>query len=89
MNRRIGANLGLQLVIEGMKQLQETRVCSMHETLFSLLNDHQQVGIRTAAEHAAASVEIWAAFAKFGMGTGASSQGPAILGAVADSTVPK
>ncbi|MFF4448270.1 M36 family metallopeptidase [Streptomyces sp. NPDC001502] len=89
MNRRIGANLSLQLVIESMKGLPvNPSLLDGRDELLLTLDDLRDSGALPVPAHASAKRGIWAAFAAFGMGTGASSQGPSIFGAVADDSVP-
>ncbi|MFI5688233.1 M36 family metallopeptidase [Streptomyces sp. NPDC051636] len=89
MNRRIGANLGLQLVVESMKGLSANpSLLDGRDELLLTLNDLRADGTLSVAEHASAKKGIWASFAAFGMGIGASSQGPSLIGAVADNSVP-
>ncbi|MFG2339519.1 M36 family metallopeptidase [Streptomyces yangpuensis] len=89
MNRRIGANLSLQLVIESMKGLPANpSLLDGRDELLLTLDDLRDNGALTVAGHASAKTGIWAAFVAFGMGTGASSQGPSVFGAVADDSVP-
>ncbi|MFD9372600.1 M36 family metallopeptidase [Streptomyces sp. NPDC060020] len=89
MNRRIGANLGLQLVIESMKGLSANpSLLDGRDELLLTLDDLRDSGALPVSGHALAKTGIWAAFAAFGMGVGASSQGPSKFGVVADNSVP-
>lgn len=89
MNRAIGRGLGLLLVLESMKNLAaDPSLLDGRDELLLVLDDLRDSGEMPTADHAAAKKGIWDAFAAFGMGVGANCQGPSVIGAVADSTVP-
>ncbi|MEU4088961.1 M36 family metallopeptidase [Streptomyces aureus] len=89
MNRRIGARLSLQLVLEGMKTLPvNPSLLDGRDEILLTLDDLRDSGAVSVSEHSRAKAGIWAAFAALGMGVGAISQGPSIVGAVADNSVP-
>jgi extracellular elastinolytic metalloproteinase len=84
LNRRIGATLALRLVLEGMRDLmQNPGLLDGRDGILTAVDD-----LLDGDEHRAARTAVWAAFAGFGMGAGASSIGADLTGAVADHTVP-
>jgi hypothetical protein len=60
----------------------------MRDAILAALDDKRDAGQLTDDEHARARSDLWAAFAKFGMGVNARSAGASLEGIVADDTVP-
>ncbi len=88
MNRKIGVPLGVQLVVDALKlSPANPSFLDMRDAILAALSDMLEAGL-TASAHAAAQSGIWAAFAKFGMGPGARSNGASLSGIVADFNVP-
>lgn len=87
MNRRIGAELGAQLVVDALKlSAANPSMLAMRDAILVAARDH-------AAQldaGAAASLErgIWEAFARFGMGPNARTNGDTLSGIVADFEPP-
>jgi extracellular elastinolytic metalloproteinase len=89
MNRRIGADLGVQLVVDALKlSPANPSFLDMREAILSALDHRRAAGLSSAEEYDAALWGIWQAFARFGMGVGARSVGATLTGIVADTTVP-
>jgi len=89
MNRRIGPHLGVQLVIDALK-LSPVRpsFLDMRDSILKALGNKLAAGQLSAPEHASAHAAIWAAFARFGMGPRARSNGASLTGVVADFNTP-
>jgi extracellular elastinolytic metalloproteinase len=89
VNRRIGVPLAVQLVVNALRDLAvNPSLLDGRDTILLALDDRRDAGLLTETEHAGAKLGVWAAFAKFGMGKGAESQGPSLAGIVADSAIP-
>lgn len=89
MNRKIGSHLGVQLVVDALK-LSPVRpsFLDMRDSILKALDNKLAAAQLSAQEHAAAQTGIWAAFARFGMGPGARSNGASLTGIVADFNTP-
>ncbi len=89
MNRNIGADLGVQLVVDALK-LSPTNpsFLEMRDSILAALDDMLTAEKLDPDAHAAARSGIWTAFAKFGMGPGARSNGASLSGIVADFDTP-
>jgi len=89
MNRNIGANLGVQLVVDALKLTPANpSFLDARDAILAALEGMRESGHLAAGEHAAARRGIWEAFARFGMGPNAQSNGAALSGIVADFTPP-
>ncbi len=89
MNRNIGKVLGLQLVVDGFKLTPANpSFLDARDAILRALADKQAAGQLTPAQFDAAKTGAWAAFAKFGMGPGARSNGATLSGIVADFNPP-
>ncbi|WP_406099759.1 M36 family metallopeptidase [Streptomyces sp. NBC_01013] len=89
MTRRIGRDIAVHLVIEGMKGLAANpSLLDGRDEILLVLDDLRDSKSLSVAEHAAAEQGVWGAFAAFGMGANASSQGPSVAGAIGDNLVP-
>ncbi len=89
MNRTIGADLGVQLVVDGLKlSPANPSFLDMRDAILAALENMLTAGKLSSSEHSNAKNGIWEVFAKFGMGTGARSNGASLSGIVADFTVP-
>jgi len=98
MNRKLGAALGSpkrghalgwQIVVDGLKlTAANPNFLQARDATLRALNDQRTTGRLNDAEHASALKATWEAFAKFGMGPNARSQGTEFGGTVADFTVP-
>jgi extracellular elastinolytic metalloproteinase len=89
MNRNIGADLGVQLFVDALK-LSPTNpsFLEMRDSILAALDAMATVGKVNSDEHSTIRDGIWAAFAKFGMGPGARSNGASLSGIVADFSTP-
>lgn len=89
MNRKIGSHLGVQLVMDALK-LSPVRpsFLDMRDSILKALDNKLTASQLSAQEHAAARDGIWAAFARFGMGPGARSNGASLTGIVTDFNTP-
>ncbi|HEX8138518.1 MAG TPA: M36 family metallopeptidase [Pyrinomonadaceae bacterium] len=89
MNRKIGSHLGVQLVVDALK-LSPVRpsFLDMRDSILKALDNKLAAGQLSAQGHATAHAGIWAAFARFGMGPGARSNGASLTGIVADFNTP-
>jgi extracellular elastinolytic metalloproteinase len=89
MNRNIGANLGVQLVVDALKLTPANpSFLDARDAILAALDALRQANKLTQAEFDTARTGVWGAFAKFGMGPGARSNGAELSGIVADFTVP-
>lgn len=89
MNRNIGTNPGLQLVVDALKLSPATPgFLDMRDAILAAVDDQLAAGQITAAEYSTRQVGIWEAFAKFGMGPNAQSNGASLSGIVADFSTP-
>lgn len=83
MNRKIGAKLGVQLVVDALKLAPANpSFLDMRDAIFAALDNKLAAGQLRANEHSAARRDIWAVFAKFGMGPNARSNGASLSGIV-------
>jgi extracellular elastinolytic metalloproteinase len=90
MNRNIGNGLGLQLVIDGFKLTPANPgFLDARDAILRALDDKLAAGQLTQAQFDTARTGAWAAFAKFGMGVDARSNGATLSGIVADFKVPQ
>jgi extracellular elastinolytic metalloproteinase len=89
MNRNIGDPLGLQLVVDSLKLAPANpSFLEMRDSILTSVDNHLGAGTLTAAQHKTAKAGVWKAFAKFGMGPAAQSNGSQLDGIVADFQVP-
>ena len=89
VNRQIGALLTIQVVIHALRDLPvNPSLLDGRDTILLGLDDRRDAGLLSETDHAAAKLGVWTAFAKFGMGGAAESQGPSLAGIVADSSIP-
>jgi extracellular elastinolytic metalloproteinase len=89
MNRNIGADLAVQLVVDALKlSPANPSFLNMRDAILAALDHRLTAGLSSAADHAAALRGIWQAFAKFGMGPAARSNGATLTGISSDGTLP-
>ncbi|MFQ6023200.1 MAG: M36 family metallopeptidase [Acidiferrobacterales bacterium] len=89
MNRNIGAELGVQLVVDALKLTPANpSFLDARDAILAALGDMFTAGRLSANEHQAARGGIWEAFARFGMGPDAQSNGASLSGIVADFNTP-
>lgn len=89
MNRRIGADLAVRLVVDGMKlSPANPSFLNMRDAILAALDNMLAAEQVHENRHGEATDGIWAAFAKFGMGPGAASNGAQLTGIRADFDVP-
>ena len=89
MNRAIGTNLGVQLVVDALKLTPANpSFLDARDAILAALEDMLANGQLSQSEHESAQTEIWAAFARFGMGPNARSNGASLSGIVADFNPP-
>ena len=86
---RIGAVLGLQLVVDALK-LSESNpsFLNMRDCILRALDDKEAAGQLSQDQYKKIKLAIWESFAKFGMGPGAQSNGAQLDGIVANFDVP-
>jgi extracellular elastinolytic metalloproteinase len=90
MNRNIGKLLGLQLVVDGFKlTAANPSFLDARDAILRALDGKRAAGQLTQAEFDTARTGAWKAFAKFGMGPNAHSNGATLTGIVADFNVPQ
>lgn len=90
MNRNIGTDLGAQLVVDALKLTPANpSFLDARDAILEALNDMLAAGQLTADEEAVKRDGIWQAFARFGMGPAAQSNGPFLTGIVADFNIPE
>jgi extracellular elastinolytic metalloproteinase len=89
MGRRIGSGLAAQLVVDSLKlSAANPSFLAMRDAILVAARDHATS--RGLDEHASAELthRIWEAFARFGMGPGARTNGDTLTGIVADTSLP-
>lgn len=86
---RIGAVLGLQLVVDALK-LSESNpsFLNMRDCILRALDDKEAADQLNQDQYKKIKLAIWESFAKFGMGSGAQSNGAQLDGIVANFNVP-
>ena len=90
MNRNIGADLGAQLVVDGLKlTAANPSFLDARNAILAALDDMLAAGQLNAGQHETTLNGIWQAFARFGMGPNAQSNGPFLTGIVADFNTPE
>jgi extracellular elastinolytic metalloproteinase len=89
MTRNIGKNLAVQLVVDALK-LSPVNPSFLHmrDSILRALDDLRDARHISAPAHLTALRGIWRAFARFGMGPGAQSDGANLTGIVADFNMP-
>ena len=81
MNRRIGSDLGVQLVVDALKLAPANpSFLDMRDAIVTALDHKHEAGQLDDARHASVRRGIWTAFARFGMGPGAKSIGASLYG---------
>jgi extracellular elastinolytic metalloproteinase len=90
MTRNIGnKGLALQLVVDALKlSPANPSFLDMRDAILRALDDMLTAVQLSADQHASARQGIWRAFAKFGMGPGAQSNGAQLSGIVANFDLP-
>jgi extracellular elastinolytic metalloproteinase len=89
MSRRIGINLSVQLVVDALPLTPgNPSFLDGRDAIVRALDHKHAAGQLNLQEYATAWRGVWEAFAKFGMGPAARSNGPELSGIVADFTVP-
>jgi extracellular elastinolytic metalloproteinase len=88
-DRRRGTSLGVQLVVDALKLAPANpSFLDMRDSILAALENKLAARQLPAAAHAAALRAIWRAFAKFGMGPSARSNGASLFGIQADFHMP-
>ena len=98
MNRNIGAalgskekghELGWQIVVDGMKlTAANPNFLDARDGILKALDGLNQSGKLAAGDFTKARKAAWEAFAQFGMGAKAKSNGASLSGVIGDSTLP-
>ncbi|WKZ19302.1 MAG: M36 family metallopeptidase [Candidatus Jettenia sp. CY-1] len=89
MNRKIGAILAVQLVVDALKlSPANPSFLDMRDSILTALDKKHAAGQLSSGEHSTAKNGIWSVFAKFGMGPNAKSYGASLSGIVADFKTP-
>src|SRR5690606_17980445 len=89
MNRRIGTALGAQLVVDALKlSAANPSFLAMRDAILVAARDHAMASGLDERDSADLIARIWEAFARFGMGPGARTNGDTLTGIVADFSVP-
>jgi extracellular elastinolytic metalloproteinase len=89
VNRRIGAGLAVQLVVDALKlSPANPSFLDMRDAILAALDFKARAGQVTPSDLPRLRDSIWQAFAKFGMGPNAACNGPFLAGIVADFTTP-
>jgi extracellular elastinolytic metalloproteinase len=90
MNRQIGPELAVQLVVDALKLAPANpSFLDTRDAILAALDDKKAAGQLDTAGHETARRGVWTAFARFGMGTGASTIGASLYGIEADFSVPE
>jgi len=89
MNRNIGEDLGAQLVLDALKLTPANpSFLDARDALLEALDDKHEAGQISFDDYQAIQNGIWQAFAQFGMGVNAQSNGASLSGIVADFNMP-
>ncbi len=89
MNRQIGSQLALQLVVDALKLSPATpSFLDMRDAILLALAHKLAAGQLIQTAHDTALNGIWESFSKFGMGQNAKANGTSFFGNVADFTKP-
>jgi extracellular elastinolytic metalloproteinase len=89
LNRKIGATLAVQLVIDALKlSPANPSFLDMRDAILKALDNKRTAGQLSTEDHATIRRNTWVVFAKFGMGSGAKCNGATTLGIVADFKTP-
>jgi extracellular elastinolytic metalloproteinase len=89
MMRNIGHDLAVQLVVDAMKLgPANPGFVQERDALFTALDNQLQAGTLSQQDHDQAKRGMWRAFARYGMGPAAQSNGAQLTGIVADFNVP-
>lgn len=89
MNRKIGSQLGLQLVVDALKiSPANPSFLDMRDAILVALTHKRDAGQLSSGEYETIQKDIWVVFAKFGMGVDAKSNGATLSGIVADFKQP-
>jgi extracellular elastinolytic metalloproteinase len=89
MNRKVGINLGVQLVVDALKLTPANpSFLDARDAILLALDDMLEGGKMSLTEHAATKKGMWECFAKFGMGMGAQTNGASLYGIVASFDTP-
>lgn len=89
LNRRIGTDVAMQLVVDGMKlSASNPGFLAMRDAILVAASDRAAATGLDPAEEADLRAGVWDAFARFGMGPGASSVEATLGPVVADFTTP-
>ncbi len=90
MNRRIGPELGVQLVVDALKLAPANpSLLDMRDAIVSAADHRRASRQLDAIQHAAVCDGIWEAFARFGMGPRARSFGASLYGIEPDFARPE
>jgi extracellular elastinolytic metalloproteinase len=90
MNRRIGPELGVQLVVDALKLAPANpSLLDMRDAIVTAVDHKRAAGQLDDAQHVSARRGIWTAFARFGMGPGARSIGASLDGIEPDFGLPE
>jgi len=89
INRRIGKNLAVQLVVDAWKMMQANpSFLNVRDALLQALDDQRDANMIDDDRHDTARSDMWRVFAQFGMGPNASTFGASLSGIVADFETP-
>jgi hypothetical protein len=89
LNPQNGKRLALQLVVDALKLAPvNPSFLNMRDVLLKALGHMRQANRVSEAQHAAILAEVWTAFARFGMGREATSQGASRNSVSADRSLP-
>ncbi|MFV1998556.1 MAG: M36 family metallopeptidase [Acidiferrobacterales bacterium] len=89
MNRNIGKELGAQLVLDALKLMSANPgFLDARDAILEALNDKRDAGQMSLADYETNRNGCWQAFAQFGMGVNAQSNGASLSGIVADFNMP-
>ncbi len=89
MNRQIGPELGVQLVVDALKLSPASpSFLDARAAILAALENKRTAGQLDAAAYEQAWRGAWTAFARFGMGPAARSNGASLAGVVADFNLP-
>lgn len=89
MNRKIGTNLGVQLVVDALKLTPANpSFLDARDAILLALDSMLDAGKMSPTEHAATKKGMWESFARFGMGPDAQTNGASLSSIVGDFETP-
>ena len=88
-SRDAGYRLSWQIVVDGLKMTSANpSFLVARDEILQSIDDLHDSGVVSDSDHSLVLSAAWRAFAKYGMGVNAFSQGPELVGIMEDDTIP-